>query len=501
MPAVMAQTKTFQYRDHSKGMNQTSARPALRDDEIWYAENIQPIGSGQLRVLPPAGPTLTSIGAGIATLWGVTMKLAGVETTRLITINNDGSITAINPTNGAQTAVAPAGTVTTKARLSMWQDGPLLIGDPSTGYFTWNGTSLTAYPAPAPANVTDLAVFQGRVCALSASRAVTLSAPASFSDFATADGAFTFTLTDSVFAGSITRLLSALEVLWVMGPSAVNALSNIQIVSGQTTLSNTNIVANVGTQLPSSVTSFFRTFLFLTPYGVYAIVGATPQKLSEQLDGFFPFLTFGTDQPAGIVSLNRVFVWCVLVTYTDPATNTPRPVLLCLSRNAWFVASQGTLTWIASLVNLATGNPELWGTDGTNIFKCFAGTGAGFYNLQTKFYDYGAFTQRKQMLRMAIELQQPSPTINLNAMVTNELGQSTTVNLSAVGSTIVFVGSGPITFTGAGGVAIVWTLNTLSAKGVVNMSGDYLGVQLTGTSLPFTISGLAYEIDPLGEWT
>jgi hypothetical protein len=234
---------------------------------------------------------------------------------------------------------------------------------------------------------------------------------------------------------------------------------------------------------------------------VYAIVGATPQKLSEQLDGFFPFLTFGTDQPAGIVSLNRIFVWCVLVTYTDPATNLARPVLLCLSRNAWFVASQGTLTWITSLVNLSTGSPELWGTDGSNIFKCFAGTGAGAYTIDTKFFDFGAFTQRKQMLRMAVEIQQPSPTINLTASVSNELGQSVSVSLSAVGSSIIFVGSGPITFTGAGAVAIVWAIASLTSKGPVNMSGDYLGVRLQGTSLPFTISGLACEIESLGEWT
>ena len=501
MPAVEAKTKTFHYRDFSKGMNQTATRPALRDDELFYTENVQPIGSGQLRILPPQGPTLTTVAAGVASLWGVTMKLGGVETTRLVTINTDGSITVINPISGVQTSIAAAGTVTIKARLSVWQDSQLLIGDPTKGYFAWDGITLTSFAPPAPGSVVDVAVFQGRACLVSGSRAVTLSSPAAFGDFITANGAFTFIITDSVFAGAITRILSALEVLWVIGPSAVNALSNVQIVSGQTTLSNTNIVANVGTLFPSSVTSFFRTFLFLTPYGVYAIVGATPQKLSAQLDGLFPNLSFGTDQPAGIVSLNRVFVWCVLVTFTDPATNVPRPVLLCLSQNAWFVASQGNLTWITSLVNLSTGQPELWGTDGSNIFKCFAGTGPGPYTIKTKFYDFGAFTQRKQMVRMAIEFLNAQGNVNINATVVNEQNQSATVNLSSATNTLIFVGTGPITFTGAGGLPIVWTIQPLTLEGPVNMSGDYLGVTLQGTSLPFTISGLAFEIEPLGEWT
>src|SRR5436309_1253176 len=317
-------------------MNQTSARTALRDDELFFLENVQPIGAGQLLVVPPPAPSIATL-AGIATLWGITIKLAGVETARLVTVNNDGSMTAVNPLNGATTPIATAGTLTTKARLTMWQDTPLLIGDLTNGYFSWDGATLNKYPlaltgnttngsavitsvapnttgliaamhllsanfpagttiksvdsgtqltasanatatttgvaitigAGAPTSVSDIATFEGRAFLVSASRAITLTALASFTDFQTADGALTTTITDSVFAGQITLLLSALEVLWTIGPAAVNAISNVQLGTGNvTTLSNTNIVANVGTLLPSSVSSFFRTFQMLAPYGV-----------------------------------------------------------------------------------------------------------------------------------------------------------------------------------------------------------------------------------------
>src|SRR5262249_30548991 len=64
----------------------------------------------------------------------------------IITVNTDGSMTAINPLTGATTTIAAAATVTTKARVTMFQDTPLLIGD-TNGYFSWDGTTLLKYPA------------------------------------------------------------------------------------------------------------------------------------------------------------------------------------------------------------------------------------------------------------------------------------------------------------------------------------------------------------------
>jgi hypothetical protein len=35
----------------------------------------------------------------------------------------------------------------------------------------------------------------------------------------------------------------------------------------------------------------------------------------------------------------------------------------------------------------------------------------------------------------------------------------------------------------------------------VNLSGHYVGYRVEGTSKPFTISGVALEYQPEGEWT
>src|SRR5262249_51846107 len=154
-----------------------------------------------------------------------------------------------------------------------------------------------------------------------------------------------------------------------------------------------NIVANVGTVLPDSVNTFFRTFLFLSPYGIYAIVGATPQKLSDDLDGLFDgLIDVSGPNPSATFTVHEVFLWGVLVTYHDPVMGA-RPIILCFARNAWFVASQGdTITFITSLVDPTTGNQQLWATDGTHIFQCFADTTTPTpYTIQSKLWDFGSF--------------------------------------------------------------------------------------------------------------
>jgi hypothetical protein len=575
MPATKGPTKTTQFVDWSRGMNRTAARQRMPDNQAFTLENAQPIGPGQLRTSPPAGPPVASI-LPHATLWGVNIKIGGVEVGRLIAIGLDGSIVSVDPYTPAAAIIAGPGTVTTACRLTTWEDGPVLFGDPTKGYFTWDGTTFLSYPftftgdthgtttidnitsttglapgmgvtaadippgtqievitsmtaititnaatgtnssevitvgAGAPTSVRDLAVFEGRVWLVSALRAITFSAPNSFADFNSASGSGTASIPDSAFVGSITRILSALELLWIMGPAAVNAISNVQAtVAGGlvvTTFSDTNIVTNVGTVLPSSVASFFRTFLFLSPYGVYAIVGATPQKLSDDLDGLFPDLIFGHDAPAAVFTLNRVFLWAVLVTYNDPMLG-PRPVLLTFGRNAWFLLSQGPVTWMTTLVNPSTGSPDLWITNGNLISQAFAGTGANTYDIATKLFDFGAFTTEKQLTRVAVEsitgAGTTSPSTDLNLYAQSNAG-SQLLPISSVRDFLWtdFAGN-PFVWTDAMAQPFVWTAPGLgiAVTSKISFVGNYIGLRLTGVTQPFTLSGLAMEIDMHGEWT
>lgn len=569
MPETPKPPTIKQFTSWEGGLSRTAARTRIKDNEVFFNENVQPIGPGQQRILEPRGEIIATIAPGIATMFPANLKCGGSEVERLITVNADGSMSAVNPLNGSVTTIGPAGTFTTKARITVWEDTPLLIGDPTKGYFSWDCTTLIKYPlaltgdthtnaiidaiapgttglmpgmaisgpgivagstiltvdsgvkitldrnttataagvavtigAGAPTSVRDLAVFEGRVWLVTASRTISYTAPASYTDFRTVTGAGAAQIPDSIFVGSITRLLSALQVLWILGPAAINAISNVQAGGTPvlTTFSDTNIAASVGSVFPSSAASFFRSFLFLSPYGVYAIVGATPQKLSDNLDGLFPLLDFGTDAPSAAFTVNNVFVWAVLVTYQDPDAGA-RPMLLAFARNAWFLISQGDdLRWITGLVDPDTGMPNLWGTDGVNIFQCFAGADPGFFDWRTKLMDFGELTTRKQLMDVAGEFVSDD-VIDCTIYAENESASAQIDTEIVAQNTITFVGAGPITFVGAG--PIIWVTSGISlARGrVESFEGNYLGLRLTGTSKPFVIAALAFRLEPRGPWT
>lgn len=569
-----------QFADWSGGLNRTGSRTRIKDTELFFNENVQPIGAGQQLTLAPRGPVLATIAPGIATLFPANLLLGAADVARIITVNKDGSMSSVNPVNGGVAPIGPAGTFSTLARVTVQEDTPLLIIDPVKGYFSWDGTTLLKYPvaftghlttaspvidtivpnttglkpgmaistsgvpangipagaeiltvnsptqvtmdrnatanhaAPfafqigfgAPTSGRDIAVFEGRVWIITASRTITFTAPpsllgGSYTQFSAAAGAGSARIPDSIFIGSITRLLSALQVLWILGPAAINAISNVQVggVPVLTTFSDTNIAASVGSVFPSSAASFFRSFLFLAPYGVYAIVGATPQKLSDSLDGLFPLLDFGDDAPSATFTVNSVFVWAVLVTYRDPDAG-PRPMMLAFARNAWFLISQGDdLRWIVGLVDPATGSPNLWGTDGVNIFRCFAGDVAGFFDWRTKLWDFGEFTTRKQLMDVAGEFTSDDV---IEATLTAE-NESTIAALDTEivpQNTLNFL---PVVFVEPGLDPIVWVSSGVSlARGrVESFEGNYLGLRISGTSKPFIISALAFRIEPRGPWT
>jgi hypothetical protein len=180
--------------------------------------------------------------------------------------------------------------------------------------------------------------------------------------------------------------------------------------------------------------------------------------------------------------------------------------VLCFARNAWFIASQGAVTWIAGVLHNVAGLglvPRLWATDGTHLFECFQGAGAAAHDMRFKLWDFGAFTTRKQMTRLAVEFSSVDP-ITTSIYVENETTTQLTP-IAAQANTLRFIGAGgvPLRFIGAGSIPINWISGGIQIAwgGQIDFAGNYLSVRVAGTSKPFTLSALAMEIDPFGEWT
>lgn len=495
---------TVQLREF-QGVNVTDTRTSIGDEEFAWLENAIPVGKGNMRLVPGSGTILATVPAGITSMWGVVLRTGTNTSSLILTVNNDGSMNQVDASSGTNTVIAVAGTVDTTARLTMWKDNPVLIISPTKGYFQYTGTT-TLLAISSTTVGTDIAVFSGRVWIVVAAggkptRTRQFSAPDSFTNFTAASGGGSSALTDAAFPGPIHRLLSALEQLWQVGPGAVNAISNVATVGGVTTFSDTNIVSNVGSTFPSSVTSFFRTFLFLTPYGIYAIVGATPQKLSDKLDNLFQDLQLGTDVPAAVGTVHNVFVWVVIVPYVDPVAGL-RSLILCFVAGKWFFASAGTtLTALTSV--LVGALPQLFVTNGTQMFRLFAReTEPVTYKIQSKLFDFGDSTQMKTMDRFGLELQSDNVVKPL-VTIENELeSDDQNINLTSQ-NTIIFTGLGGavITFVGVGPITWVTTGLQIARNATgVQIWGNYLGWTIQGSEPVWTMSAVQMEIVPGGKW-
>jgi hypothetical protein len=404
------------------------------------------------------------------------------------------------------TNLGGAGTFTTAARTAIWQDTPILIVDPSKGYFSWDGTTLTTIDATKKA--TDIAVFEGRAWLVTAPRTITFTSPNTNNDFNAANGSGSVTISDSAFTGSIVRLLSALEQLWIVGNSAVNAITNVSTTGSPltTTFSLTNIVSNVGSPYPSSVNAFFRTFIFLNHYGVYAIVGATPQKLSDKLDGLFNVLSLaGADNPSATFALYDIFHWACLVTLVDPFSRGTFPVLMMFSQGKWFLARQGdSLKWIAGVPS-TTGDPQVWGTDGTNIYRLFAGAAIDPvpYLIKSKMFDFGEWTQVKHWDYFGLEFTSQNTVVNPTVVIENEQQQLVSPTLVSPTNVLQFIGAGgvPLNFVGVG--TIVWVgsgIQLLMNAANIGIWGHYFGFTMSGTEAPWTWSSYAFGTIEAGRW-
>jgi hypothetical protein len=132
------QRKSYHVTKAFKGMNTRANRTAIDADEFAWLENIQPIGFGNLKVVPYS--------SNVAVTWSNT-----VASIYSVNINNSDYICAFQQNGGAQyykidTAtfgnIASSGTFSNAGvRISQWKNDRALIIDPNKGYYTWNANT------------------------------------------------------------------------------------------------------------------------------------------------------------------------------------------------------------------------------------------------------------------------------------------------------------------------------------------------------------------------
>lgn len=350
----------------------------------------------------------------------------------------------------------------------------------------------------APLTPREIEVFEGRVWLITSSRGFAFTGPGSFTAFETVYAGGVATITDPVFPGAITTFKAAMQLLWVVGPAAINTISNVQVLAGITTFQNENLVAGAGSPFADSVQPLFRTLVFLATPGVYAILGATPQKLSDVLDGLFTTVEGAGASPAGVFTLNNILVYTVLVEIRGVRH------LLVYTRPTWALADQGDdLVWITTVVR-ANGELELWGTNGDAIYQLFAGE-TGSFDVAFKHFDYGAFTTRKTIRRWAVETEVSGLGVaDLQVFLENEVASQQQSAVAATSEITWINDSGqPITWINNLALPITWIASGRQVyRGEGQFSGNVVSMRLRGVdSVPQILGAFAWEIGVAGEWT
>ena len=460
--------------------------------------------------------TLTNGGSGYTSQPSVTISGGGGTNASAICqlVSFATGIVSIQVTNGGtgygqygNLAVTITGGGGTNANATAIVSGnvvsQVIMNNPGTGYTsaptatvsggTGTGANLVATVQLNP--IVDIATFSNRVW-VAQGRTVYASAATSPTDF-TSVSAVAFNIQDSTLHGNIKGLLSANNFLYVFGDDSINVFSDLQVTStGATVFTNTNVSASIGTSRIYAIFPYFRSVLFMNDYGIYALVGSTTTKISDPLDGIFPYIDFSKPVTAGQTLLNNILcaVFNFYVNSSFPIGPSGSRYIQCIFfEKKWFVSSQGNIEYVTSVP--FGGKVRLYGTDNNKVLKLLYNdtTSAISSYIQTALNEMGDPIRTKQALKFAVEatLTQGG---SLNVTVDSESGSSPAYTLTNT-----------VSWTNINGTTIGWTNNASATIIWTNVSGyylyksdaeqygKYLGLTQTSNSAGFIVNTFEFE--------
>ena len=146
--ASAEQKKSYEVIKNFKGLNTQANRTAIESEEFSWIENAQPIGFGNLKIVPTSNLPKDSNGNVVVQTTEIvyfTSANLGIND-YLIFFTTDGAATYYQIQNKTTGVVAPAGTFSGTGGMtsSQWYNTQFLILDPNKGYFTWDGNNTVS---------------------------------------------------------------------------------------------------------------------------------------------------------------------------------------------------------------------------------------------------------------------------------------------------------------------------------------------------------------------
>jgi hypothetical protein len=314
-------------------------------------------------------PTLTFVGGGGG---------SGAVATAVVTA---GAITSVSVTNGGS--------------------GYTLVPSVQVQSGINNAASATVDMMPIGISGSAIETFQSRAWlthpfqagTIPSGGSINITAPESFTDFATSDGGLLFQNSDRFLRAQYTTLRQSNGYLYTAGDSSVGVISNVQTAgsTATTTFNALNVDPQTGSSWRDSCQDYARTILFANPYGVFGVYGGSVTKVSKKLDPLFTAAIYPPNAAAltpsaAVANMFSQRIYLLLLTITDPFTGGQRNVMVGWDETDWSVFSQSAaLTYIGT--QEINSNPVAWGTDGTKLMPLFNAPSATLNKtLQTKYF-------------------------------------------------------------------------------------------------------------------
>lgn len=501
----------------SANINNTEYIFAFQEDGSAQYVNVETNTQGNLA---PAN-TFSNVGVQV-TQWKNERILIidennGYKTWDGTNLNSIGSVGLVTVNNGGSNYVSPivtfdppgeAGGVTATGEAVLLGNtiSQIIVTEAGYGYTSAPNITITDSGGGSGANVTcalfnqsgtSIATFSGRTW-IADDRTVYYSAADTFNDFTSVSSGF-LTITDSTLRTDITAIISANNFLYVFGEDSINVFSDVRVnsVTGETLFTNTNVSASIGSSFKQAIFPYFRSMLFINRYGIYALVGATTSKISDDIDGLIELVDFNEPITGGQVLINNIL--CAAWTFTITENGTKRKVQAVFFDRKWFLTSQGdNITRTVSSVQ--SGNILLYGTTGDDLIKFYQDSTSGInWEVVTALWPMGDPIRDKQALKVGIEATFNSGFANMEVYIDSENQQSPPILFQNTIAWVNNVGT-IIPWINTSGTQIGWTSTSTPGGNTyylyrfdARMYGKYLGLTLTGNTQPFTISGFQLE--------
>lgn len=354
-----------------------------------------------------------------------------------------------------------------------------------------NAAYATATLMPFGLQATSIETYQNIVWTSSGTK-TTFSGPGTVSDFSTSVGGGSAPALDSFLRRQIVCLKQAAGFLYRMADSSINVISNVQTSSnGVTTFNNSNVDAQIGTEWRDSVVAFGRAIVFANPNGVYALYGGAAEKVSDALDGLFAKASFNTGQngvtpTAAVATVFGIRTYLLLFTTTDPYSKTLRNIVAMWDGQKWFCMTQSAVLTLISPEEIDS-VLTAWGTDGTHLYKLMQTSSVSLNKVfQTKLsMGDGAHIYKQVNRGYAVAENNASTAASLSMSIDTEAGIGLS-NVVTISEFLTFVGSGPITWKGAGGVTLNFIVGGLQITGFQTMA--------YGRMIGWTVSTMAADV-------